>query len=625
MVAILECFRELYGASTHRGPDAWKLAHTVLIPKPGKPPNLDNLRPISFTSCVGKVAEHVVLNRLTRYLEDNGLYPHTMIGFRAKLSTQDAMKLLKHQVIDRNTRDTRAILGLDLEKAFDNVAHSFVLRSIAELGLGARFYEYTKSFLTRRKATLRAGDLVSEEIELGSRGTPQGSVISPTLFNLAMVGLSKRLSRIEDINHTIYADDITIWCSGGGDGQVERALQEAIDTTEDYLRPTGLRCSPSKSELLLYQPTRRGPKPKGWKPIAESEIKLLTGDGAAIPRVDSIRVLGMTIASNGSNAKTILKLATKTDNAVRLVRRVANRHHGLKEDNLIRLVNAFVLCHFSYVAAMHNWQRAERDKLNVLLRKITKRALGIPIRTRTERLLQLGVHNTLEEIAEAQERAQIARLSTSQAGRHILRELGHSPAEVKEKMRQLPREIRDLITVAPIPRNVHPEHNRGRRRARAAAILKQIRSEERSVSFVDAAAYRGSRAFSAVVVDSKQQITNCASVRTDDPAIAEQVAIALAILDGERDVIYSDSRSAIRAFESGVVSEKALRVLRSGCRDGIKDHVLIWFPAHVGQVKGAPPNLNESAHETARALTDRAGSGQRLGPYAQTTADGDVP
>ncbi|KAH6944136.1 hypothetical protein HPB50_002041 [Hyalomma asiaticum] len=54
-------------------------------------------------------------------------------------------------------------------------------------------------------------------------------------------------------------------------------------------------------------------EPKGWKPIAESEIKLLTGDGIPIPRVDSIRVLGMTIASNGSNAKTILKLATKTD------------------------------------------------------------------------------------------------------------------------------------------------------------------------------------------------------------------------------------------------------------------------------------------------------------------------
>ncbi|XP_075543106.1 uncharacterized protein LOC142576707 [Dermacentor variabilis] len=50
-------------------PEQWKTALTVLIPKAGKVPSIDNLRPISLTSCVGKVAEHEVLNRLTRYLE----------------------------------------------------------------------------------------------------------------------------------------------------------------------------------------------------------------------------------------------------------------------------------------------------------------------------------------------------------------------------------------------------------------------------------------------------------------------------------------------------------------------------------------------------------------------------
>ncbi|XP_077557322.1 uncharacterized protein LOC144172510 [Haemaphysalis longicornis] len=47
-------------------PAEWKMACTVLIPKPGKAPNIENLRPISLTSCVGKVMEHVVLNRINR-------------------------------------------------------------------------------------------------------------------------------------------------------------------------------------------------------------------------------------------------------------------------------------------------------------------------------------------------------------------------------------------------------------------------------------------------------------------------------------------------------------------------------------------------------------------------------
>lgn len=37
-------------------PTSWKEARTVLIPKPGKKPSIENLRPISLTSCVGKVS-----------------------------------------------------------------------------------------------------------------------------------------------------------------------------------------------------------------------------------------------------------------------------------------------------------------------------------------------------------------------------------------------------------------------------------------------------------------------------------------------------------------------------------------------------------------------------------------
>lgn len=256
-------------------PAEWKTACTVLIPKPGKAPNIENLRPISLTSCVGKVMEHVVFNRLNGYLEDNEVYTYNMIGFRAGLSTQDAMKLIKHQIVDGSSRDVKALLGLDLEKAFDNVLHTFIVKTISDLGLGSRFHSYVSSFLTDRKAKLRIGDFRSEDVLLGGRGTPQGAVISPMLFNICMIGLSERLARVEDVKHTIYADDITIWCSGGCEGRVEEAMQEAIDVTEEYLRPTGLRCSPAKSELLLYR-KEKGRRPKDWKPVSESSISLRT-------------------------------------------------------------------------------------------------------------------------------------------------------------------------------------------------------------------------------------------------------------------------------------------------------------------------------------------------------------
>ncbi|KAL1478615.1 hypothetical protein MTO96_034955 [Rhipicephalus appendiculatus] len=44
---------------------------------------------------------------------------------------------------------------------------------------------------------------------------------------------------------------------------MDARLQEAVEAVECYLADTGLRCSPEKSELLLYRPRKLGRPPKG--------------------------------------------------------------------------------------------------------------------------------------------------------------------------------------------------------------------------------------------------------------------------------------------------------------------------------------------------------------------------
>ncbi|KAM7300617.1 hypothetical protein ISCGN_016225 [Ixodes scapularis] len=113
-----------------------------------KPPGIEYLRPISLTSCVGKVLEHVLMNRWQRYLEDEGLFPNAMYGFREMLCTQDAMALIKKETRHRAAADqgetgegpdpTSMDLMARVANLCDTVAQRLVLADHGHQGQGPR-------------------------------------------------------------------------------------------------------------------------------------------------------------------------------------------------------------------------------------------------------------------------------------------------------------------------------------------------------------------------------------------------------------------------------------------------------------------------------------------------------
>lgn len=150
------------------------------------------------------------------------------------------------------------MLAIDLKAAFDNLSHDLILEQLGATGCGAKVYNYVRNFLRDRSASLVIGDLRSPTEPVSNRGTPQGSVLSPLLFNLAMRGLPPLLDQISDVRHALYADDITVWVTTGSLGYIETQLQEAATTIEQYVRRGGLTCSPAKSELLVVTKHARG-------------------------------------------------------------------------------------------------------------------------------------------------------------------------------------------------------------------------------------------------------------------------------------------------------------------------------------------------------------------------------
>lgn len=583
-------------------PDQWKRATVVLIPKPGKPDGLEHMRPISLTSNVGKVLEHVINLRVSRFCENHTIWPHTMFGFRPSLCTQDILVQIRQDILLHDTRDTQAILAIDLEKAFDRVSHRHILEAISETGLGNRFHAYISSFLKDRTALIRCGDLPESECLLGDKGTPQGAVLSPLLFNLAMLRLAKALEQLTHIHYALYADDLTIWCTGGSDGHVESVLQEAVDTVEKNLAGTGLRCSQQKSELLLYRPTRRGRKPAGWVPTQHIPVRLTTGDGGSIPCVTKLRVLGVIFEANGHNSATLDYLKQNLQATTRLLLRVSNSKSGLKEHNALRIVNAFLISRVAYAMSILKWHASDIKKLNNLLRMSIKRALGLPRNTSTQQLERLGISNSVLEMIDAQTRAQYGRLSSTLTGRHVLQRLGIHPALGMGREIPIPPEIREQISFLPLPRRMHPEYHQRRRLARAQALTQQTSERLSCSTYVDAAQNARGYGYTVVAMEPQGSIINTLTSRKLTALQAEQVAIAIALLDPTRPDIYSDSKTAIKAFTSGYICETAARILRN---QHITAHHLYWFPGHVGSLNHPLGNPNETVHRRARDLTYR--------------------
>lgn len=572
-------------------PPEWKEAKVVFIPKSGKPLLLTNLRPISLTSCVGKLMEHVLQTRLTRYLESNNLMHSCMFGFRPGLSTQDVFLQLKHHILDSPAGDTKAILGVDLTKAFDNVTHAAVLEGLHALGVGPRMYNYVRDFLSQRTATLTLGEHRLPGVSLGARGTPQGAVLSPILFNIALLQLPHQLAEVPGIHFSFYADDITVWTNRGSDAEIEHNLQSALNIIDSYVRARGLACSPSKSELFLYRPR---PYDSDKPPIS------LTLGNQPIPLVSRVRILGLVLHSHGAHGDTIQALQTQAQQATRLIRRVANRRAGLRERNAIRLTQAYIASRTAYAFPYLPLKRKERDRVNALLRSCTKVALRLPPSTSTARLLKLGTHNTFEELAEATLTAQLTRLSGTTAGRTLLSQLGLAPIAHPRETIPLPPDLHSHLIIPPIPKNMHPEHDGKRRAARAKALHKQY-GDSSEVAYVDVAAYSSPSRMVLAVADNQARLLASGSITTDSTETAEEAAIALALISTSANKILSDSKSALSNFAKGLVSRTTARLLRFW--HPTRPVTLIWTPAHAG-LPG-----NEEVHSLARGLTFRAGVG----------------
>ena len=190
-------------------PKAWKMAVITMIPKKDlKSSNYADYRPISLLSCVGKLAERVIKNRLYNFLEGKNLIINEQSGFRNKRGTADNLLFMTQKIQECLNRGIKVCgIFFDISKAFDKVWHSGLNYKLIYLGVPMYIIRFIKSFLSDRSFKVKINDKYSETHPITCT-VPQGSVLGPLLF-LVFIG-DIPLSNKKNVSYSaLFADDLS--------------------------------------------------------------------------------------------------------------------------------------------------------------------------------------------------------------------------------------------------------------------------------------------------------------------------------------------------------------------------------------------------------------------------------
>ena len=205
-------------------------------------PTRTQLRPIVIQSPLVKLMESRFLEKLQNYVSfkldrsQTGFVPG--IGIQVNLTRAlDRIKL--------RTDRRQPIYGLfiDFSNAYNSVPHSRLFEKLREKEV---LDEEEIQFIEQMYARYR--------IKLGSsnirynKGVAQGSVISPSLFDIYIEDLSKELLdrsvHSEDILY--YADDILVLCTS------PLQVEECIGAIEDWSKLNGMVLNKNKSGVVIF-------------------------------------------------------------------------------------------------------------------------------------------------------------------------------------------------------------------------------------------------------------------------------------------------------------------------------------------------------------------------------------
>ena len=358
-------------------PKTWKVAEVFTLLKHGKPADdPDSYRPISLTPHSGKIFERIINARLVHFLEQNNIIPKEQAGFRRFRCTTDNLTYLTERMKKtlRHKNKHMFTTFFDVKKAFDRVWHVKLLEQLKKIGINGNLYSTIKNFLSDRYMQVKIGSELSEVQKL-DMGTPQGAVLSPTLFSIMLHDINK--VNIEDNEILLYADDIALLsqsfqirkkCKKENKGKSRKvSFQRAVDNITKYMNDLGFQFSGEKTQVMVVS--------------RQSDLYdfTITVEGKKVESKQHVKYLGITFERKLCWNKHIKNVISSSTKLINFIKYMAGQKWAKGTKFLVDLVRSLIRSRVSYgQECFFSASNSDLELLNRLERTALKIALGLP-------------------------------------------------------------------------------------------------------------------------------------------------------------------------------------------------------------------------------------------------------
>ena len=314
-------------------PQLWR--HAVIIPllKRMKPASeVESFRPISLTSCVVKLLERMISNRLYTMAENQGWLSNQQAGFRKGRSCEDQIMKLIQNISDgfQQKKPLRTVMVLlDYSKAYHRTWRVRLLMKLLDLCAPKLMTRWIAAILRTRTAEVMINGTMSKRVRM-KQGLPQGSVLSPLLFIIFINDIAKNIP--DNVESPLFADDASLYTMDENLDVANDNLQVAVSAVEQWSLDNKLDLNVTKSCTFFFSTCT---KEAIWRPnISLLGRRMGFGDGE---KEKNPQFLGVTLDSTLSFQDHVADVCNRVVSRCKMLFCLASRAWGWKKRNLRRV------------------------------------------------------------------------------------------------------------------------------------------------------------------------------------------------------------------------------------------------------------------------------------------------